>query len=39
MHVRTVRKLFKRFPRYDQKTFMDVVIDNAFLTHYFEPHR
>ena len=25
MHVRTVHKLLKRFPRYDQKIFMNVV--------------
>ena len=24
-HVRTARKLLKRFPRYDQKLFMNVV--------------
>ena len=39
MHVRTARKLLKRFPRYDQKSFMNVVTyDNSWM-HYFKPHR
>ena len=38
-HVRTARKLFKRFQRYDQKLFMNVVTYDESLMHYFEPHR
>ena len=38
-HVRTARKLLKRFPRYDQKLFMNVVTYDESLMHYFEPHR
>ena len=38
-HVRTVRKLFQRFPRYDQKLFINVVTDDEFWMHYFEPHQ
>ena len=39
MHVRTARKLLKRFPRYDQKLFMNVVTYDETWMHYFEPHR
>ena len=35
----TARKLLKRFPRYDQKLFMDVVTYDESWMHYFEPHR
>ena len=38
-HVRTARKLLKRFPRYDQKLFMNVVAYDESWMHYFEPHR
>ena len=38
-HVRTARKLLKRFPRYDQKLLMNVVTYDESLMHYFEPHR
>ena len=38
-HVRTARKLLKRFPRYDQKLFMNVVTYDESWMHYFEPHR
>ena len=38
-HVRTVRKLLKRFPRYDQKLFMNVVTYDESWMHYFEPQR
>ena len=37
--VRTVRKLLKRFPRYDQKIFMNVIVDDESWIHYFKPHR
>ena len=36
MHVRTARKLLKRFLRYDQKIFMNVVVDDESWIHYFE---
>ena len=33
MHVRTAHKLLKRFPRYDQKLFMNVVTyDESWLS-------
>ena len=35
-HVRTARKLFKRFPRYYQKLFMNVVTYDESWMHYFE---
>ena len=38
-HVRTARKLFKRFPRYDQKIFMNVVTDDESWIHSFELNR
>ena len=38
-HVRTERKLLKRFPRYDKKLFMNVVTHDESWMHYFEPHR
>ena len=38
-HVRTACKLLKRFPRYDQKLFMNVVTYDESWMHYFEPHR
>ena len=38
-HVRTAHKLLKRFPRYDQKLFMNVVTYDESWMHYFEPHR
>ena len=38
-HVRTARKLLKRFLRYDQKLFMNVLTYDEFWMHYFEPHR
>ena len=38
-HVRTARKLLKRFPGYDQKLFMNVVTYDESWMHYFEPHR
>ena len=38
-HVRTERKLIKRFPRYDQKLFMTVVTYDESWMHYFELHR
>ena len=38
-HVRTARKLLKRFPRYDQKLFMNVVIYDESWMHYFEAHQ
>ena len=38
-HVRTARKLLKRFPRYDQKLFMNVVTYDESWMHYFEPHQ
>ena len=34
-----VGKLLKRFPRYDQKLFMNIVTDDESWMHYFEPHR
>ena len=37
--VRTACKLLKRFPRYDQKLFMNVVTYDESWMHYFEPHR
>ena len=33
------RKLLKRFPRYDQKLFMNVVTYDESWMHYFELHR
>ena len=39
MHVRTAHKLLKRFSRYDQKIFMNVVTGDESWIHYFEPHR
>ena len=39
MHVRTVRKLLKRFPRYDQIMFMNLVVGDESRIHYFEPHQ
>ena len=36
-HVRTACKLLKRFPRYDQKLFMNVVTYESWM-HFFEPH-
>ena len=39
MHVRTAHKLLKRFPRYDQKIFLNVVTHDESWIHYFEPHR
>ena len=39
MHVRKARKLLKRFPRYGQKIFMNVVTDDESWIYYFEPHR
>ena len=39
MHVRTVRKLLKRFPRYDQIIFMNVAVDDESWIHFFEPHQ
>ena len=38
-HVRTAHKLLKRFPRYDQKLFKNVVTYDESGMHYFEPHR
>ena len=38
-HVRMACKLLKRFPRYDQKLFMNVVTYDESWMHYFEPHR
>ena len=38
-HVSMARKLLKRFPRYDQKLFMNVVTYDESWMHYFEPHR
>ena len=38
-HVRTARKLVKRFLRYDQKLCMNLVTYDESLMHYFEPHR
>ena len=38
-HVSTARKLLKRFPRYDQKLFMNEVTYVESWMHYFEPHR
>ena len=38
-HVRTARKLLKRFPRYDKKLFMNEVTYIESWMHYFEPHR
>ena len=38
-HVKTARKLLKRFPRYYQKVFMNVVTYDESWMHYFEPHR
>ena len=38
-HVRMTRKQLKRFPRYDQKLFMNVVTYDESWMHYFEPHR
>ena len=34
--MQTVRK---KFPRYDQKIFMNVVTDDESCMHYFEPHQ
>ena len=39
MHVRTACKLLKRFRRYDQKLFMNVVTYDESWMHYFKPHR
>ena len=39
MHVRTACRLLKRFPRYDQKIFMNVVTGDESWIHYFDPHR
>ena len=33
------RKLLKRFPRYDQKIFMNVVVGDKPWIHYTKPHR
>ena len=38
-HVRMARKLVKRFPRYDQKVFLNEVTDDESWMHYFELHR
>ena len=38
-HIRTAHKLLKRFPRYDQKLFMNVVTYDESWMHYFELHR
>ena len=38
-HVRTARKLLKRFPRYDQKLIMNVETYDKSWMYYFEPHR
>ena len=35
----TARKLLKRFPRYDQILFMNVVTYDESWMHCFEPHR
>ena len=37
--VRTARKLLKRFPRYDQKVFMNVIVGDESWINYFKPHR
>ena len=39
IHVSTARKLLKRFPRYDQIPFMNVVIGNESWILFFESHR
>ena len=39
VHVRTERKLLKRFSRYDHKIFMNEVVGDESWIHYFEPHR
>ena len=38
-YARTAHKLLKRFPRYDQNIFMNVVVVDESWIHYFEPHR
>ena len=38
-HVRTARKLLKRFPRYDQKIFINEVVGDESWIHSFELHR
>ena len=38
-HVRTARKLLKRFPRYVQKIFINVATNDESWVHYFELHR
>ena len=37
--VRTVRKLLKQFPRYDQEIFMNVIVGDESWIHYFRPHQ
>ena len=39
MHVSTARKLLKRFPKYEQITFMNVVVGDESWIHNFESHR
>ena len=39
VQVRTARKLLKRFPRYDQKIYMNVIVYDESWIHYFKPHR
>ena len=39
MRVSTVRKLLKRFPRYDQIMFKNRVVGDESWIHYFEQHQ
>ena len=39
MDVSTAHKLLKRFPKYDQIKFMNVVVGNESLIHCYEPHQ
>ena len=37
--VRKACKLLKRFPRYDQKIFMNVIVGDESWIHHFKPHQ
>ena len=39
IYFSTARKQLKRFPRYDQITFMNVVVCDVSWIHFFEAHQ
>ena len=39
MRAMAARTLLKRFPRYDQRIFMNVVVGDESWVHYFKSHR